>query len=527
MMAESASEPRAAVYGGARDGSQAVAAPPQRPVLRVRNATKSYPGIQALRGVDLELWPGRVHALVGENGAGKSTLLKILCGAQTLTEGQIEFDGSEVTLGNPHAARRMGIVAVHQELMILPALSALANVFLGQELHNGPVLDMRAMRDRFEELSRQLSVQIDPRAMSRTLSTADQQALEIMRGLQANARVLVLDEPTSSLAVHEREALFDNMRVLRSQGVALLLISHDLDEVLAISDDVTVLRDGQLIRTAPVAEWSKQSLVGAMLGASAQRAESAGRRTGTVGSDIALAAEHLTVPGRIRDAQIEVRRGEIVGIAGLVGAGRTEMLRALAGLEPGSSGELHINGRRVRWPHTPRRAQRYGIALVPEDRKGQGLVLGLPAFANVTLSSPWASASGPFLFPSAERRTAQQVTAGVGFADRRLDATTRTLSGGNQQKLVLAKWMARRMPILLVDEPTRGIDIGAKAEIFRTLHGLADEGAAIVVVSSEMEEVMEHSDRIVVIAGGVVLDTLDAAAATQQEILERIFAVEQ
>ena len=496
-------------------------------VLRLVEASKTYPGVRALKGVSLGIEKGRVHALVGENGAGKSTLLKLVCGAERPTSGSIEIDGSEAVLHHPHVARRLGIAAVHQELTILPALSAMANVFLGQEFRSGPLLNARRMGIRYRELCNEFAVKIAPTAPGASLSVADQQMLEIMRGIQADARILVLDEPTASLAVSEREALYTNLRRLQTRGIAIALISHDLDEVLQLSDTISVLRDGELVRTAPASDWSKEGLVRAMLGRSSAVAEGEARRrpAKTLSDEVALSARNIVVPGSIRGVSIDIHRGEIVGLAGLVGAGRTETLRALAGLEPSSSGDLVVAGRFVRWPHTPRQAQRYGIALVPEDRKTQGLVQQLPAFANVTLANPWPAAIGPVLLPSKERSMVAAVTARVGFAKGRLSAQPRTLSGGNQQKIVLAKWIARNMPVLLVDEPTRGIDVGAKEEIFNTLHGLADAGTAILLVSSELEEVLEHSDKILVIAGGAVVDELDGARATQAQILERVFAV--
>jgi ABC-type sugar transport system ATPase subunit len=496
-------------------------------VLRLRDISKAYPGVQAADHVDLELRAGTVHALVGENGAGKSTLLKIITGAERPTSGVVEVDGQEVQFHHPIAARRLGVVAVHQELSVLPALSAVANVFLGQERRRGRLMLSRTlMRRRFRELCEQLAVRIHPATLAGGLSIADQQSLEIMRALEANARILVLDEPTASLAVAERQALYRNIRRLQQRGVAILLISHDLDEVLELSDVISVMRDGQKVATGAKAEWTKDRIVRAMLGTAIRAVARSGRPEAASQAGELLRAENVCVPGRVRGVNLAVNGGEILGIAGLVGAGRTELLRALAGLEPGSSGTLFIRGRSVGWPKSPRAARRLGIGLAPEDRKSQGLVQTLPAFANVTLTAPRRATRGPLLVRARERQVACDAVRGLGLAEHRLGSLTSTLSGGNQQKVLLAKWVAIDLPILLVDEPTRGIDVGAKAEVFATLHQLADQGTAIVLVSSELEEVVDHSDRVLILARGRAVDELPGETATEGDVLQRIFDAE-
>lgn len=514
-----------AIEAAVLDGN---ARPAQGVVLALRQVSMIYPGTRAADHVDLELAAGAIHGLVGENGAGKSTILKIISGAQRPTDGTVEVDGAPVVFHHPAAARRIGVVAVHQELTILPALSAMANVFLGQELRRGGVvLDGTQMRRRFRELCEQLSIRISPYRMAGSLSLADQQSLEIMRGLQAKAKVLVLDEPTASLAAVEREALYANLRLLRDRGIAVMLISHDLDEVLALSDTVTVMRNGRKVSSGPVERWSKLALMSAMLGqrpAIVQRHRAA---SGRIGAEEALKVANVMVPGHVVGASFTAHRGEILGFAGLVGAGRTELLRAMSGLEPESSGKMWLGARQVRWPRRPRVAKRLGIALAPEDRKTQGLVLTLPAYANVTLTSPGACAHATVLPQRQERAHAAELARGVGFDPARIGAPTRTLSGGNQQKLVLAKWIATRTPILLVDEPTRGIDIGAKAEIFQNLHRLADAGTTILLVSSELEEVFDHSDRVLVMARGSIIAELPGVGATADDALRLIFDAEE
>lgn len=496
-------------------------------ILRLRSVTKVYPGTTACDAVDLELRAGTVHALIGENGAGKSTLQKMITGAELPTAGTVEIDGRAVHLHHPHMARELGIVAVHQELSILPALTAIANVFLGQEARRGRILlDRGAMVRQYQALCDQLGVDIPAGALAGGLSIADQQSLEVMRALHAEARILVLDEPTASLAPSERKALYGTIRQLRRRGVAILLISHDLDEVLALSDVISVMRNGRNVATAPITEWTKERMVTAMLGGELRVRDRSGPRLRRSEVTV-LRAENVRVPGRVHGIHLNLHRGEIVGIAGLVGAGRTELLRAISGLEPSSTGRLWIDERPARWPRSPRAAQRLGIALAPEDRKIQGLVQTLPAYANVTLTAPGRAAVGPILPPRRDVAAAWEVVKHFGMPCDKLQALTSSLSGGNQQKLLLAKWVALRMPVLLVDEPTRGIDVGAKAEVFAKLHDLADKGVAIALVSSELEEVVEHSDRIVTLARGRVVAELQDRGVTVADLLQEIFAIEE
>jgi len=493
----------------ATDAAQAVAA------ISLRGISKTYPGAIALDGIDLDINAGEIHGLVGENGAGKSTLLKILTGAHGPTLGTMEVFGEEILFDNPLAARKFGITAVYQELTVIPAMSAAANVFLGQARRRGPVQDRRAERRRFRELSDLLGVEIDPNARADTLSIADQQSLEIMRGIESAARVLVLDEPTASLTLHEREALYGVMRNLASHGVTLVLISHDLDEVVAMSNTITVLRDGRLVASRPTAQWTKAKLIAAMLGEELSMKVSHRRKAG----EEVLRAEGVLVPGILTDVSFSVRQGEILGFAGLVGSGRTELFRALAGLDPQASGSLWIDGRQVRWPRSPQAARRLGIALAPEDRKSQGLILGLPVYDNLNLTTLGAVASGGILVRSRETRRAQGLADRVRLRPPDVRRPARELSGGNQQKIVIGKWLECAVRVLLVDEPTRGIDVGAKVEIFSLLDELASKGVAVVMVSSELEEVVENSDRVVALAGGRVIHEFDQPGLTQNEVM--------
>jgi ABC-type sugar transport system ATPase subunit len=501
----------------------ATAATPGVAAISLRGISKTYPGVIALDGIDLDINAGEIHGLVGENGAGKSTLLKILTGAHGPTLGTMEVFGEEVFFDTPLAARMFGITAVYPELTVIPAMSAAANVFLGQERRRGPVQDRRAERRRFRELSALLGVHIDPDARADSLSIADQQAIEIMRGIESAARVLVLDEPTASLTLHEREALYGVLRNLAAHGVTLVLISHDLDEVVAMTDTITVLRDGRLVDSRPTAQWTKGKLIAAMLGEELSMKVSHRRKAG----DEVLRAEGVQVPGILTDVSFSVRRGEILGLAGLVGSGRTELFRALAGLDPQASGALWIDGRQVRWPRSPHAARKLGIALVPEDRKSQGLVLGLPVYDNMNLTTLRSVASGGVLVRSRETRRARELAERVRLQPPDVRRPARFLSGGNQQKVVIAKWLACEMRVLLVDEPTRGIDVGAKVEIFSLLDELASKGVAVVMVSSEFEEVVENSDRVLALAGGRVIHEFDQPGLTQNEVMSILVRQEE
>jgi ABC-type sugar transport system ATPase subunit len=481
-----------------------------------------YPGVAALEDVSFEVGTGEVHALVGENGAGKSTLLKVLTGAHAATEGTVELFGQEVALDSPKAARALGIAAVYQELTLIGAMSALANVFLGQPLRRGPLEDRAAMSARYEELAGRMGVSIPATARADTLSVAQQQALEIMRAIQADARILVLDEPTASLAVHEREALYRNIRALAEREVTVVFVSHDLGEVLSLSDTVTVFRDGRRVATRAAASWTRRTLVEAMFG---DRVVTRTERKRVPGAEV-LRCSEVALPGVLDGVDFALRSGEVLGVAGLVGAGRTELLRSLAGLERASRGALWIAGESVPWPRTPRQALSHGIGLAPEDRKTQGLVLGMTVHANINMTRLSAVSAAGCLLPARERARAGRLARQMHLVESALSRPARTLSGGNQQKAVLAKWLDRKLSVLLVDEPTRGIDLAAKADVFGLLDGLAAEGLGVIMVSSELEELVDHCDRVVVLARGRSVAELAGDELEERMILQTIFEVE-
>jgi ABC-type sugar transport system ATPase subunit len=482
------------------------------PAVAVDQVTRRYGAVQALRGVSLELRAGEIHALVGENGAGKSTLLGVLAGRVTPSSGTVTAFGAPLNAGSPRESRAAGIVAVYQELTTIPARSAYENVFLGQTPSRFGRADDREMRRRFAALCAEFEIDIPADARADTLSVADRQMLEIMRALEAGAQVVLFDEPTASLAHREREKLFVLMDRLRRRGAALAFVSHNLDEVLEVCDRVTVFRDGGIVAARPVAEWTKAELVHAMLGdALENRLEQRPVRPPNPPREL-LSTADLAVPDALYPTPLRIRAGEVLGVAGLVGSGRTTLLRALAGLER-AQGTIEIDGRRCPAPRNPRAARALGIALIPEDRKAQGLVLAQSSAMNVVLGGLGATSRGGLLTDRAAIAAAREAVADYGFDPARLRTPAGQLSGGNQQKLLLGRWRHSRPRILLADEPTRGIDVGAKTEILEALRRSAvEEGLAVVIVSSELEEVLAVSDRIVVLRDGRLVEELDAHA---------------
>ncbi len=505
--------------------------------------TKEFGATRALKGIDLTIERQTIHALVGENGAGKSTALGILAGRIGPTAGRVEVFGEKIKYADPRASRRAGIVAIYQELTIVPALSVEANVFLGQPLSHSGILSEGVMRRRYVELCDRVGVAAQPAGTAAgRLSVADQQLLEIMRALIFDARIMLFDEPTASLGQPEREALLSLMRSLREDGMTIIFVSHNLDEVLEISDRITVFRDGSLQETADRSVWDKPRLVRTMLGThsdqrvlaemidpSAEVRPADQTRSTRARGKVLLGATGITVPGAISGIDIEICAGQILGVGGLVGAGRTTLLRALAGLEPRAEGRLWVDGTEVPWPHSVRRARALGIALVPEDRKGQGLVLSMMAMENVVLSDLGSLSRFGVISPKAVRASAAEVCGDFGFSPARLRSLTGQLSGGNQQKLLLARWKHWAPTILLADEPTRGVDVGAKEEIVRSLEAMAADGLGIVMVSSELEEVAAVSDRVIVLSEGRAVGRLDRTEGniTVSEILHAAFHVSQ
>jgi rhamnose transport system ATP-binding protein len=468
-------------------------------LLEARGVCKSYGGVAALRQASLELRAGEVHAIVGENGAGKSTLIKILTGAVIADGGEIRMNGSPVVNHSPQNARALGIVAIYQQPALFPDLTVAENIGLASET-GGPwrILDWKARRAQAREVLEEIGARIDPELPVSRLSMAEQQLVEIARALRAKARVLILDEPTASLTEQEALRLFEIIRDLRARGTGLVYISHRLDELFQIADRVTVLRDGTVIGTEDMATIDRPQMIRMMVG---RELSSVFPKVEVPIGEIALETEGLTL-----------RRGEIVGMAGMVGSGRTEFAEALFGLRGGR--KVRIGGCEHRIS-SPSEAIRLGIAYVPEDRRRNGLIMEMPIPANITL----ASMGGLFLKRGRERATAEEYRARLQVKAGSMTAPVKTLSGGNQQKVSLARWLATKPKILILDEPTQGIDVGAKAEIHQQMGELARAGMAILMISSELPEVLGMSDRIAVMHEGRIVRIVPRAEATQENIL--------
>lgn len=471
--------------------------------ISCRSISKKFSGKYAVHQATVDIAPGSVHAIIGENGAGKSTLLGMISGRLASDEGAISVFGELLRAGNPHDSRKHGLVVVYQELTMIASLTAVQNVFLGQLEAAGGFMRENSMRRRFRELTADFDIDIAPDTLARDLSISHQQILEIIRGVQSKGRVLILDEPSAALAEHEREVLYRVLTRLKEQGTTIVFVSHNLDEVLRLSDAITVMRDGEVMETRPRADWNKSSLVRAMVGRDAGVQRRADRHA--LGEE-SIAIEHANLPGVLHDISLTARKGEIVGLWGLVGSGRTTFFRSLFGLEPKSTGTLRLAGKERRWPKNVRDAVRTGVVLVPESRR-DALVMNMDASANFWLGR--RGPSGFFLSQRRERPAAEKTSRFFGFNPKRIADPVANLSGGNQQKVLLAKWAGYQPDVFLVDEPTRGIDVGAKSEVMASLVGLAADGATIIVTSSELEEVIAVCDRLLVFSHGRVVQEFD------------------
>jgi ABC-type sugar transport system ATPase subunit len=476
---------------------------------------KSYPGVQALRGVSLALAAGDVLAVVGENGAGKSTLIKVLAGAVAPDAGTVRIDSREIPPGSPAEARRAGVAVIYQEFSLVPGLTAAENVFLGREPGRFGWLNRGEERRRAAELFRRLGVDVDPDAPCRRLSVAQQQAAEIAKALAADARILVMDEPTTALTPPEADRLFGVIRELKRHGVGVVYISHRLDEVFAVADRIMVLRDGELIATRSAGEVTRNELIELMVGRRLD--QEFPRRAPLIGGP-RLVVKDLR-GGKVRGVSFAVRRGEVLGLTGLVGSGRTETARLIFGADRRDGGTVELDGR-VLDIRTPRDAVRAGIALLTEDRKGQGLIAAHPVRNNFALPNLARWSRLGVLDRARERAAFRAAADRLRIKAPDPSAPVATLSGGNQQKVVLAKWLERECEAVIFDEPTRGIDVGAKYEIYQLLNALADQGKAVLMISSELPEVLGMADRILVMHDGRVTGEIaDAAGATQEQIL--------
>jgi rhamnose transport system ATP-binding protein len=485
--------------------------------LELRHAAKSFGAVQALIDGSVTLRGGEVHALLGENGAGKSTLVKILAGVHQPDSGTLTVNGKEVTLHGPAAARAAGIAVIYQEPTLFPDLSVAENMFIGrQPLRGGRRINRRAMQDEAAAIFKRLGVPLDPARIARGLSIADQQVVEIGKALSVNANVIVMDEPTAALSAVEVERLFEVIRTLKSHGAAILFISHRLEEVFAICQTVTVMRDGRHVLTSDLAGLTANDLVRAMVGR--ELAERPPEAAGAKPGEPMLTVERLTREGIFTDISFTVRAGEIVALAGLVGSGRSEVARAVFGIDRYDAGEITIEGRRLK-KASPTQAMAAGIGFVPEDRRQQGLVMDMSVQQNVALASLGNLERGGLIRASAERAMAADWAARLKIKYGRLTDPVAMLSGGNQQKVVLAKWLGRKPAVLIVDEPTRGIDVGTKAEVHHLLTELAKSGVAVLMISSELPEVLGVADRILVMREGRIAAEFSHADASEETIM--------
>jgi rhamnose transport system ATP-binding protein len=493
-----------------------MARPDVTPLLEVRDVTKSFGAVAAVRGCSFPLYPGEVHALVGENGAGKSTIVKMLAGVHSPDTGEVMVDGGVVRFHGPADAKTAGIAVIYQEPTLVPDLSVAENIAMGAHPRGRfGAVDRPAMRARARELFDRLGVGIDPSRAARGLSIADQQIVEIAKAIGARARVLIMDEPTAALSTVEVERLFTVVRALRDNGAAVLFISHRFEEITALCQRVTIMRDGAHVSTDAIEDVTVDDMVRRMVG---RDLDALFPKQDVDPGEVVLAVGDLTREGVFREVSFTVRAGEIVAVAGLVGSGRSEVVQAVFGVDRRDSGTVTVDGRTVR-PNSARAAMSAGMALVPEDRRQQGLVMDLSIQRNVTLPRSGALASLGFLWGGGERKEAAHWTKRLQTKYRSLSDAAGTLSGGNQQKVVLAKWLATKPRVLIVDEPTRGIDVGTKAEVHRLMSELAADGVAVLMVSSELPEVLGMADRVLVMREGRIVAEIPRAQATEESVM--------
>jgi rhamnose transport system ATP-binding protein len=485
-------------------------------VLQLKNISKRFGGVEVLHGVSFDLRPGEVHALLGENGAGKSTLIKVITGIHQPDGGEIYLNDKRVHFDNPLQAREAGIAAIYQELSLCPDLNVAENIFLGRQPTTfGGRIEWRKLYQEAGRLLDSLGVSLDLRAKARSLSIAQMQSVEIARAFSMDARILIMDEPTSSLTLNEVDELFSLVRRLRDEGRSVIFISHRLEELFEVADRVTVLRDGSYVDTRPVKETNRDELVRLMVG---RTISNLFPKQDVKPGEVALKVEHLSRSGVFEDISFELHAGEILGMAGLVGAGRTDVARAIFGVAPPTSGSIEVHGQRVQIS-SPGQAIALGLAYVPEDRQQHGLITALTITSNISLPILEAYARRGWLIDKAERAAAYESARQMEVRATSIWQIARTLSGGNQQKVVLAKWLGTHPRILILDEPTRGIDIGTKASVHALMSSLASDGIAILMISSELPEVLGMSDRILVMHEGRMTGHFARAEATQEKII--------
>ncbi len=495
--------------------SAAGAAPDAGLLLRMEHISKSFPGVKALDDVHLHVRPATVHALMGENGAGKSTLMKVLIGMYRPDGGTISFDGRTVELRDTETALKLGISMIHQELSPVPYMTVAENVYLGREPTRFGLIDKRQMIADTRRLLQQLELDINPTALMKELSIANTQMVEIAKAMSYNARLIIMDEPTSAITEREVAHLFRLIRALKQQGVAVIYITHKMDEVFQISDEITVFRDGRHIATVPAATTDRNSLIAMMVGR--ELTNLFPKSEAPIG-EVVLAVRGLSRRGVVQDVSFELRRGEILGIAGLMGSGRTEVMEAIFGIHRLDAGEIYVKGERVEI-HEPSDAIRHGMALLTEDRKITGIMAVLPVRDNMMIASLGSFVHRGLLDQRRLAETCRREKSRLDIKTPSMDQVIKLLSGGNQQKVLVSRWLLTTPDILILDEPTRGIDVGTKSEIHRLMTNLAAEGKAILMVSSELPEILGMSDRVLVMHEGRMTGIFERAEATQERIM--------
>ena len=487
------------------------------PLLQLREITKSFQAVRALRGVSFDLHRGEVHALLGENGAGKSTLIKVITGAHQPDSGTIEIEGKPVARIDPATARAMGIAAIYQQPALFPDLSVTENIALGLETPSAASrIAWSDRRNQARQFLKRIGAEIEPETEVRNLSMPEQQLVEIARSLGAGARILIMDEPTSSLTQKEVHLLYSVVRDLREQGVGVIYISHRMEEIFALADRVTVLRDGESIATQDTMGMNESTLIKLMVG---REVSTLYPPSAASPAEVALSIRGIGCEeSGVHDVNLDLRAGEVVGFAGIVGAGRTELARVLFGITPADTGTISLAGKKVSI-RSPREAVEHGIGYVPEDRRRHGVILEMPVAANMTMSIHPTFFPGSWLRFGAERDLAKSYIRDLGVKTPSTDAPGGALSGGNQQKVSLARWLATKPKVLILDEPTQGVDVGAKSEIHKIIRRLTEEGLAVMMISSDLTEVLGMSDRIAVMHGGTIVREFTAAEANAHDVM--------
>lgn len=486
-------------------------------ILRMEGIDKSFTGVHALKGVDFDLQKGEVHALMGENGAGKSTLMKILTGIYSKDSGTITYEGKEVEFKTPKEAQDAGIAIVHQELNMMNHLTVAQNIFIGREVMNGKIINDKKMCDDAAALFKKLNIEIDPTAVMGDLTVGKQQMCEIAKAISREVKLIVFDEPTAALTDTEIEELFKIIRDLREKGLGIIYISHRMDEIKVITDRVTVMRDGEYVGTLITKDCTKEDIINMMVGRVIYEEP---KQKSMVPKDapVVLSVRHLNAGKMVRDVSFDLRKGEILGFAGLMGAGRTETARAIFGADQIESGEIYMNGNRVEIK-SPRDAVAAGIGYLSEDRKRYGIILDKTITENSTMATMEEYQNGMFIDKKKERQATEKYVEKLKTKTPTVDTAVGNLSGGNQQKVVIAKWLVRDCEVLIFDEPTRGIDVGAKSEIYHLMNELAGQGKSIIMISSELPEVLRMSDRILVMCEGRVTGEIPIEEASQEKIM--------